>query len=258
MLERILKKFGYVNKKKLLNENLILAKSKITYSNDLLYTFHNAGFLSDPLFLESYDLGKNTDGGKLLRNYDIQWRVHVLCWAASHALNLAGDFVDCGVHTGIFARAVIHFTKFETTSKKYFLLDTFSGLDERYSSKEEMERNSAMGYDKNDPEKLYRQVIKTFEGFNVNIIKGAVPDTLPMVNTNKISYLSVDMNCAAPEVAALEFFWDKMVSGGVIILDDYGYADSHTEQRLAHDAFAKKKNVQILILPTCQGIIIKP
>ena len=49
-----------------------------------------------------------------------------------------------------------------------------------------------------------------------------------------------------------------MVSGGVIILDDYGYADSHTEQRMAHIAFAKSKNVEILTLPTCQGLILKP
>jgi O-methyltransferase len=261
MISKILRKFGYIRKENLdslIEKNYILPKSEITYSNDLLYTFHNADFLKDPLFIESYELGKNTDNGILLKNYDIQWRIHVLCWAASHAMHLEGDFVDCGVHTGIFARAVVNYTSFQKSSKKYFLLDTFNGLDERFSSEKELKRNEIAGYDKEDSDSLYRQVVNTFKEFNVKIIKGAVPETLEYVDSEKICYLSIDMNCVAPEIATLEFFWDKMVSGGVIILDDYGYANSFNEQKEAEDAFALSKGVQILSLPTCQGLLIKP
>lgn len=261
MISKILNKFGYIKKEKynfLIEENYILPKSKITYSNDLLYTFHNSDFLKNPLFVESYELGKNTDGGTLLKDYDIQWRIHVLCWAAKHAMHLEGDFVDCGVHTGIFARAVVNYTDFQLSEKKYFLLDTFNGLDEKYSNEEELKRNSLMGYDKEDSNLLYKQVTKTFKDFNVKIIKGSVPETLQYVDSNKVCYLSIDMNCVAPEVAALEFFWDKMVSGGIIILDDYGYANVTNEQKKAHDLFALSKNVEILTLPTCQGLLIKP
>lgn len=261
MIEKILRKFGYIKKEKLnnlLEKNYILPKSKITYSNDLLYTFHNSDFLKDPLFIESYELGKSTDNGTLLKNNDIQWRIHVLCWAASHAMHLEGDFVDCGVHTGIFARAVINYANFQKSVKRYFLLDTFNGLDERYSNEQELKRNEMMGYDKEDPDFLYEQVVNTFKDFNVKIIKGAVPETLKYVDSDKICYLSIDMNCVAPEVAALEFFWDKMVSGGIIILDDYGYANRYNEQKDAEDAFALSKGVQILSLPTCQGLLIKP
>jgi hypothetical protein len=258
MLNRIMKKIGYLNARKLYNENFILPKNSITYSNDLLYTFHNADFLEDPLFIESYELGKNTDGGTLLKNYDIEWRIHVLCWAARHAMNLKGDFVDCGVHTGIFARAVINYTKFDKSEKIYFLLDTFNGLSEKYSSKEELNRNTLMNYANENQALLYSQVQNTFKDFNVKIIKGVVPETLNKVNSNKICYLSIDMNCVAPEIAALEYFWDKLVSGGIIILDDYGYANASNDQKNAHDAFAKSKNVEILTLPTCQGLLIKP
>lgn len=241
-----------------LNDYYILEKSKVTYSQDLLYTFHNADFTKDPHFIESYNLGKNTDNGTLLKDYDIQWRVHVLCWAASHAMHLEGDFVDCGVHTGICARAVVNYVDFKSSNKKYYLLDTFNGLDSKYSTEWELRRNTLMGYDKEDGDMLYNQVQKTFREFNVSIIRGTVPETLPLVDSNKISYLSMDMNCVAPEVAALEFFWDKMVSGGIIVLDDYGYANSTNDQKEAHDNFAKSKGVQILTLPTCQGLIIKP
>lgn len=258
MIERILRKFGYLNKEKLLQRNYVLPKDQITYSNDLLYTFHNADFLKDPLFIESYNLGKETDGGTLLKNYDIEWRIHVLCWAAKHAIHLDGDFVDCGVHTGIFAKAVVNYVGFNNYNKKYYLLDTFSGLDKKYSTEDELIRNSAMGYDKEVPELLYKQVKQTFQDYNVKIIKGPVPDTLISVDSDKICYLSIDMNCVEPEVAALEFFWDKMVSGGIIIFDDYGYANASNDQKYAHDKFAKSKGVEILSLPTCQGLLIKP
>ncbi len=258
MIEKIFRRLGYVNAAKLYDENHILPKSKITYSNDLLYTYHSADFLDDPHFVESYNLGKHTDGGTLLKNYDIQWRIHVMCWAAKHAMNLEGDFVDCGVHTGIFPRAVINYVDFGKSSKKYYLLDTFNGLDSNYSSEEELKRNTAMGYDKEDSDTLYRQVQNTFRDFNVSIVKGAVPETLTKVDTDKVCYLSVDMNSTIPEIAALEFFWDKMVPGGMIILDDYGYANSQTEQRKAHNDFASSRKVEILSLPTCQGLLIKP
>ncbi|MEN9582148.1 MAG: hypothetical protein RL641_102 [Candidatus Parcubacteria bacterium] len=233
-----------------------LKKSDVTYAHDSLYTFHNADFLKDPLFMESYRLGKETDKGMLLSNYDIEWRIHTLCWAATHAMHLEGDFVDCGVHTGIFSRAVMHFTHFEKSRKTYYLLDTFEGLSEKYSTPEEIRRNTKMGYDERG--NMYEEVKKTFSNFNVNIIKGAVPETLPQVTSDKICFLSIDMNCVGPERDALEFFWDKMVSGGIIILDDYGYANSTNDQKKAHDDFAKSKGVIVLTLPTCQGMIIKP
>lgn len=253
-LIKIIKNF--IGNKNVLNleDYYLLPKSQITYANDLLYTYHNADFLRDPLFAESYSLGKKTDDGTLLKNYDIQWRVHVLCWAASHASKLEGDFVDCGVGSGIFARSVINYIDFNSIHKKYYLLDTYTGLDEKYSSPYEMKRNDKLGYDKRN---VFEEVKNTFEKFNVEIIKGTVPDTLSEVKTDKVCYLSIDMNCVAPEVAALEFFWDKMVSGGIIVLDDYGYPGC-IEQKEAHDAFAKSKNVKILSMPTCQGLIIKP
>ena len=72
-----------------------------------------------------------------------------------------------------------------------------------------------------------------------------------------LRFLSIDMNCVQPEVDALNFFWDKMVPGGLIVLDDYGFGNSNHEQKKAHDEFATSKNVEILSLPTCQGLIIK-
>ena len=237
-----------------LNDYHVLPKKDITYANDLLYTYHNADFMRDPLFAEAYSLCKDI-GSDLLKNYDIQWRVHVLCWAAAHGAKLEGDFVDCGVYTGFCTRAIVHYTNFSKLRKKYYLLDTFEGLSDKYSTAYELERNTKLGYAHTVD--LYSQVKQTFRDFNVELVKGAIPETLPLAVPEKVAFLSIDMNTAAPEVAAMEHFWPRMVSGAMIVLDDYGYPGC-LNQKLAHDEWARSKGVQVLSLPTCQGLIIKP
>ena len=238
------------------NRYYFLPKKRITYSNDLLYTYHSAGFLNDPKFVKSYQAGKLADSKSLLTNYDIEWRVHVLCWAAHNALRLNGDFVECGVHHGVCSRAVIEYMGFEKIKNKFYLLDTFEGLSDKYSTTIEMQRNELMGY--SDRENSFDIASQVFSDYsNVVLIKGIVPDTLVQVDSKRVAYLSIDMNCEKPEIDALEFFWEKLVDGAYVILDDYGYANSTNDQRLAHDEFALSKNRVILTLPTGQGLIIK-
>lgn len=231
--------------------NFIL-RSNVTYAQDCLYTTVNADFMQDKRFADAYAKGR----ALMLDSwgdYQFHWRAYVVCWAAQKAKDLEGDFVECGVNTGMLDRMIIDYIDFAKLPKKFYLMDTFQGMDEAHSTEHEMQRSRNMGY-----VDVYEQVRETFKEFsNVELIKGPIPDTLPSVPSKAIAYLSIDMNCVAPEVAALEFFWDRMVPGGVIIFDDYGFPD-HEQQKHAHDAFALKKGVSILALPTGQGLIIKP
>jgi hypothetical protein len=62
----------------------------------------------------------------------IHWRAYILCWAAARALDLDGDFVECGTNKGGTALIVYKYVDFEKLNKKFYLLDTFIGPDERY------------------------------------------------------------------------------------------------------------------------------
>jgi len=223
-----------------------------TYNADGLITIHNCDFIKEERFARAYHSGKETGswGG-----VEVQWRAFVACWAANKGATLEGDFVECGVNKGGLALTVMDYVNFkDMPHKTFYLLDTFEGLAEKYISEEEKKLGrTAGGY-----EECYDSVKKTFKEFtNVEIIRGTVPDTLPLVKTNKVCYLSIDMNCAEPEIAAAEFFWDKLVSGAVMVLDDYGWTN-HIGQKRAFDNFAIKHNVEILSLPTGQGLIFKP
>ena len=68
----------------------------------------------------------------------------------------------------------------------------------------------------------YTDVVKgSFSDFpNVTVVKGTVPDSFSEVQLGKISYLSIDMNNAKAEIAAIKYLWEKLVVGAVVVLDD--------------------------------------
>ena len=87
-------------------------------------------------------------------------------------------------------------------------------------------------------------------------MQGTVPDVLPAIPTTQVAFLHLDMNSALPERAALEFFWDKLTRGGVVLLDDYVYR-GHEQQGAAIDAVARARHADVLALPTGQGLIVR-
>jgi len=230
--------------------NFRVVRGPLTYNLDGLATRHNCDFMNEWLFKKAYIAGKKTGSWK---DADIFWRAHLVCWAANMAKNIEGDFVECGVNKGGLAMVVATYVNLNTLNKNFYLLDTFCGLPEKYISPEEKTRGVIPG----GFEECYDDVKRIFKDYpNVKIIRGMVPDTLPQVDTDKVAYLSIDMNCSAPEIAAAEYFWDKIVRGGIIVLDDYGY-EGHIIQKHNFDDFALRNGVQILQIPTGQGLIFK-
>jgi O-methyltransferase len=225
----------------------------IVYDADGLATSNNCDFIKEPRFARAYAKAAETNPWP---GFTLQWRVYIVCWFANLVKNLEGDFVECGVNTGAYSRAVIEYIDFDKTGKTFYLLDTFEGMP-GHLVREEEKKVGVSEYLGDHYKNVFDQVVKTFEHFKVKIIKGVVPDTLVECDAKKICYLSIDMNSAAPEIAAADFFWEKLVKGGVMILDDYGFP-MHIFQKRAFDEFALKKGVQILSLPTGQGIVFKP
>jgi O-methyltransferase len=84
-----------------------------------------------------------------------------------------------------------------------------------------------------------------------------VPDTLPGAGIDRVCYLSIDMNIAWPERKAIEYFWPKLSPGAFVVLDDYGF-HGFEEQLHCMNEFARNVGVEILALPTGQGLIAKP
>ena len=228
-----------------------------TYHHDSLATNHwlstNERF--DSAYKKAVDLGLAVDP-------HTEWRAHVCCWAASVGAKLGGAFVECGVNRGFLSRIIIDYLGI---IPDFYLLDTFQGFDPRFLSKEQADGLKAWHKASGRPgpwqqgmyDDCYADVVKTFSDCpQVKIVKGAVPDTLSQVVANRICYLSLDMNCAVPEIAALDYFWPKMIPGAYVVMDDYGHT-GHEEQRDAFDKFSRDHGVPLMSLPTGQGLLVK-
>ncbi len=227
------------------------------YDDDGLATRHVPIFLKDERFNRSYRHGKETGALEGL-NFDIEWRAHVACWCAAQALKLNGDFVECGVGRGLLSKTIVAYVAFERQlDKRFFLVDTFEGLAEEHMSESEKTRKivdcMASIYRNN-----FERVASAFEAYpNVTLINGTVPEVLNKVESERVAYLSIDMNNAKPEIEAARYFWPKLEKGGLILLDDFVYGVEFHEQTQAFLAFAKEVGHEILVLPTGQGLLIK-
>jgi hypothetical protein len=225
---------------------------KVTFNDDGLISFHGADFLTDGRFLHAYREGTARVGVQV----NLQWRVRVAIWAAEHGLRLCGDFVECGVNTGILAGAIIDYTSWQKfPDRRFFLLDTFEGIPDEGLSKTSLVAAQLWNGQYRNVYEVVRDYFAKYP--NVVILKGMIPGTLTQVDSEKIAYLSIDLNVPEPEIAAGEYFWPRLVPGALVLLDDYNYR-GYEIQRVAWDAFAKRVGVDILPLPIGQGLIIKP
>lgn len=225
--------------------------SPAMYSGDGLTTWHRADFLNDPRFRQAYAQAKAIGAW---HGADIEWRAYTVCWAAMKARSLEGDYVECGVDRGGFSRAAMEYIGFRDLShKRFFLVDTFAGIPAETLVDDPNRELLMSRY-----EQTYDDVVRTFAPFpNAVIVRGKVPDVLPAVTAEKVCYLCIDLNTIAPSIAALEYFWDRLVSGAPVVLDDYGqtYFAGMKEE---FDAFARLRGVEILSLPTGHGLLFKP
>jgi len=218
-----------------------------TYREDGLVTINNADFLRDAGFVRAYEAALRQQSDTWIR-----WRSHVVQWAAHHAIRLEGDFVECGVNRAFLSMSAMTAVDFrQTTGRRFYLFDTYCGL-----VPEQVSTDDKAAF-RNVYSDTYDFVKETFRDWsNVTVVRGIVPESLSTVTIGQVAYLSIDMNCVKPEIDAMEYFWPRMVPGGVIILDDYGFP-GHEAQKLAADGFAATVGVKVLSLPTGQGLIFK-
>ena len=226
-------------------EQAILRK-EAKYFGDRLATHHHVQFLHDDKFIESYrkafeDIPNHVKDP--ITTLDIKWRAHICTWAATQALKLEGDFVECGVWYGILSKTMCEYIDFNKLDRHFYLFDSWGRMPGSH-------KKAAYQLD------IYGDVLKRFEMYkNVSLVRGLVPEVLDQVKIEKIAFLGIDMNGSVAERAALERFYDKIVPGGVIYFDDYGW--DYPDLRKTVNEFFEDKPESLLHFPSGNSIVVK-
>ncbi|MCP8940105.1 TylF/MycF family methyltransferase [Alsobacter sp. SYSU M60028] len=186
---------------------------------------------------------------------DIRWRAHICCWAAQHGLGLDGDFVECGVHTGILSLTVCHYLSMGSVPKSFWLFDTFEGIP--LDGLNEAQRRQASALNRNVYSNVWDLAQRNFAPFpNARLVRGVLPGSLDEARIERIAYLSIDLNHAPAEMATIERLWPKLSLGAIVVIDDYAFRD-HEAQYEAWNDFAARQGKMIVTLPTGQGLLIR-
>ena len=239
--------------------DLTSRKYRMDFFNDGLgVTNRELGFLADKKFVDAWNKAVllNQEGwSKRKRVPDIRWRAHVCCWAAQHGLGIEGDFVECGVHTGLLSLTVCNFLDFAKYRKQFYLFDTFAGIPLDGLSKDEtkdaIEYNNILYFD------VLEFAKRNFSEFpNAHLVPGKLPGSIAQVNIERIAYLSIDLNNATAEQKSIEALWPKVTPGACIVLDDYAHKGCRPQYDMWNE-FARQQGSSILTLPTGQGLIVR-
>ena len=203
----------------------------------------NNSMLEDGEFVKSWQANAESDSDKA-----IVWRRYILSCAAYHCIHLDGDFVECGAYTGVGVKTVVDYLGGTEFPKDFWLYDLFEHDDRMLHH-----RMPQHGAD------LYEKVKSKFQAYpQVKIFKGNIPEIFEDGHSPQlIAYLHIDLNQAPAEVAVLEALFDRIVPGGIIILDDYEWAGIYRSQKLAEDPWFESRKHRVFPLPTGQGSVIK-
>jgi len=225
----------------LLAESLFDKGATMFCADNLITWNRNLSFLRDQFFIDKLNDPKLTSTEK-----SVVWRTYILLYFAKIAIHVDGDFVEFGCHTGHTASEVVAKVDFVKSCKQYYLYDLFEWKDGDEHTQLEGHKNPRM----------YEDVVKKFAQYLfVHVIRGSVPESLEQGFPEKIAFAHIDMNHPKPEAGVLEQVLPRLSSGGVIIFDDYGWW-GYSAQKIAIDPIVAKHNLDILELPTGQGLSI--
>ena len=189
---------------------------------------------------------KNTDYKKILD--ELAWRHYIIFNSvilASKKTSLSNmKLVECGVCDGLTIYFAIKACEISNKEKKAYLYDTWETLEGD---------KLRFRYDYLDIDITK----KNLDCFQENLIfnKGLIPNIFKnATNPSEVSWLHIDLNSADATKSSLDFFYDKLISGGIILFDDYGGFD---ETRKIIDNFFDGKNGHFINYPTGQGVFIK-
>jgi hypothetical protein len=185
---------------------------------------------------------------------------------------IKGDIVECGVWRGGSMLAVAQTLKLNNdTDRKLFLFDTYEGMnkptihDKNVKGIDAIIKFDQLKFNDESSDYCYADIddvkktlsLANYPKDNLNFIKGQVEKTLPDVNIGPIALLRLDTDWYESTKHELIHLYNQLVSGGILIIDDYGYWEG---AKKAVDEFFEERGINIFLgrIDDTGRIAVKP
>lgn len=183
--------------------------------------------------------------GNILAHYEVYKKI----------INLVGGVIEFGVFKG---SSLIQWATFRELlenemSRKIVGFDMFGPFPQSTTVKSDEKFIDAWNKETSS-DYLTKEELESslkLKGFgNMELVRGDIRDTLPAyLQENpalRISLLHIDTDVYEPSKLALNLCWDRVVTGGIVLLDDYAKIEGET---LAVDEFLSDKKYRLHKFP---------
>lgn len=170
-----------------------------------------------------------------------------------------GDIIECGVCTGksldIIASAV---DLYDTQYRTIYGIDSFEGVSKPDQNDIEVGKKRPF-FEKGS---IFGGSIETVEKnlshhtCNIQLIKGWIPEPFSRLENCTFCFAHIDVDLYQPTKDSLEFIYPRMLKGGIILFDDYGFTMCPGAKK-AVDDFLKDKIETLIVSPSGQAFLIK-
>ena len=153
----------------------------------------------------------------LMNRFDIRKASVIRMAERIKELDIPGDIAELGVFRGELSRELNALFP----NRTLHLFDTFEGFDSR-----DIDREKAGGFSmarENDFSDTSMEAVEKRMPFpeTVRFHKGYFPETAEGLENCRFYLVSLDADLYAPTLAGIEFFYPRLLSGGMIVLHDY-------------------------------------
>jgi O-methyltransferase len=177
-------------------------------------------------------------------------RCYVLWRMIRQALALGGDVVECGVYRGGTALLIARAIAAASPGRRLLLFDTFKGLP---TENRDIDRMGGGDLAETSVEAVGALL---GEHANVSICPGFVPDSFAGRDIQRVAFAHVDLDLYQGTQGALAFLYPRMVPGGIMVIDDYGFPSCPGARRAVDEFFADRPEAP-LCLPTGQCLVVR-
>lgn len=161
--------------------------------------------------------------------------------------SIAGNVAEAGVYLGGFASEI----NAAFPDRTLYLFDTFSGFDARDIPYEE----EGVYVQADFPGSSLERVKSVLPHLDKCVIKeGYFPETAEGVN-EEFCFVHLDMDLYLPTLRGLEFFYPRLVPGGVLAVHDF-FSSSFPNVKRAVYGFADSRKEKLGIFPLGDGISV--